>query len=387
MTVRAIAKPDLLKWGRKSAGLAVDAVARRVPVPTDRLENWESGAAQPTINQLRKLADIYRRPLSVFFLPEPPPELDEDPHDFRQLPGRRPGEISPTLRFQLRLARERRQIAADLLKELEEEAPRFGIVATLNDAPEELGARLRERIGVTLDAQAQWKQPYDALNGWRALIEAAGVLVFQASGVEVGEMRGFSLADEPLPAIVTNTKDAPNGRVFTMLHELCHVALRRSGVCEPEEERARPPEEQSVEVFCNHVAGASLVPREYLLGDPEVAAHRGAAWTEEELVAIARRFAVSKIVVLRRLLVAGRTSQAFYRAKKNEWAETARVAEDDSKGGIVTPDRRAVSEAGRTFVRLVLQSYYSDRITLNDVSKFLRVRLKHLPKIEHAVGF
>jgi Zn-dependent peptidase ImmA (M78 family) len=295
--------------------------------------------------------------------------------------------MSPALRFQLRLARERRKIAAELLEELEEEPPRFGLIATLDDDPEVIGARLRDRIGATLAAQAQWKNPYDALNGWRALIEAAGVLVFQASGVAVEEMRGFSLADDPLPVIVTNTKDAPNGRVFTMLHELCHVALRRSGVCEPEEDRARPPEEQRVEVFCNHAAGAALVPRQALLNDPDVAAHHGAAWPDEELGAIARRFRVSKFVVLRRLLFAGRTSQAFYRAKHREWMEAAHAAQEAAAGGIVTPDRRAVSEAGRTFVRLVLRSYNQDRITLNDVSKFLRVRLKHLPKIAHAVGY
>jgi DNA-directed RNA polymerase specialized sigma subunit len=38
-------------------------------------------------------------------------------------------------------------------------------------------------------------------------------------------------------------------------------------------------------------------------------------------------------------------------------------------------------------VRLVLQSYYQDRITLSDVSEYLGVRLKHLSKIEQAVGF
>jgi Zn-dependent peptidase ImmA (M78 family) len=384
MPVRAIVTPEVLKWGRESAGLALDAAARRVPVSVDRLEDWEAGTAQPTINQLRKLADIYRRPLSVFFLADRPPTVDEDPHDFRQLPGRPPGEVSPALRFQLRLARERRKIVAELLRELDQAPPAFGIVATLNDDPEALGARLRGRLGITLAAQQRWRQPYDALNGWRALIEAAGVLVFQAS-VEMEEMRGFSLADDPLPVIVTNTKDAPNGRVFTMLHELCHVTLRRSGVCEPEEDRARPPEEQRVEVFCNQVAGAALIPRDDLLADEEVTRHRGAAWDDEQLTLIARRFAVSKFVVLRRLLIAGRTSQAFYRAKHNEWLRAARAADNEASGGIVTPDRRAVSEAGKTFIRLVLQSYYADRITLNDVSKYLRVRLKHLPKIERAV--
>src|SRR6185503_3545182 len=146
-------------------------------------------------------------------------------------------------------------------------------------------------------------------------------------------------------------------------------------------DRARPPEEQRVEVFCNQVAGAALVPRDALLVDEDVARHRGIAWDDDQITSIARRFAVSKFVVLRRLLFAGRTSQAFYNAKHNEWLRAVRAADEDASGGIVAPDRRAVSEAGKTFVRLVLQSYYTDRITLNDVSKFLRVRLKHLPKI------
>jgi Zn-dependent peptidase ImmA (M78 family)/transcriptional regulator with XRE-family HTH domain len=386
VTVRAIATPDVLRWGRESAGYETEVAARRMQVPISRLEDWESGNAHPTMNQLRKLADIYKRPLSVFFLPKRPRDVGNDPQDFRHLPGRRTGDFSPALRFQLRLARERRQIAIDLMKELELQAPHLAIAATLNDDPERLGTRLRERIGVTVGTQTQWRQPYDALHAWRGLIEAAGVLVFQASGVEVGEMRGFSLADDPLPIVVTNTKDAPNGRIFTMLHELCHVVLNRPGMCELDEDRTRPPEEQMVEVFCNHVAGAALVPISDLLLDYDVAEHHGATWSENELTAIARRFAVSKIVILRRLLIAGRTEQQFYHEKQIEWQENARAAAEAPSNAIVTPDRRAVSEAGRTFVRLVLQSYYSDRITLNDVSKFLHVRLKHLPKIEQAVG-
>ena len=45
----------------------------------------------------------------------------------------------------------------------------------------------------------------------------------------------------------------------------------------------------------------------------------------------------------------------------------------------------AVSKAGPFFVRLVLDSYHQEKITANDLSSFLEVRLKHIAKIEHAV--
>ena len=385
MTVRTIVEPALLRWGRETAGLAVEDAARRVQVPPERLESWEAGDLKPTIGQLRRLAHMYCRPLSVFFLPEPPAEPAIEIHDFRQLPGQVVDELSSVLRLQLRRAHERRQLALDLLNELDQPPPpSFDVSVTLEDDPEDFGSRLRDVLAVDLATQEQWWRPYDALNGWRAMIEAAGVLVFQASRIDLAEMRGLSLAEDPLPVIVVNSKDAPNGRVFTMLHELCHVALHRSGICELDESRLRPSEERRVEVFCNHVAGAALVPMRDLLADEMVSREpRATRWSEQQLEDIARRFSVSKFVVLRRLLIAGRTTSAFYREKQDEWL---RAQAERPERGFVTPDRRAVAEGGKTFVRLVLQSYYQDHITLSDVAKYLGVRLKHLSKIEQAVG-
>ena len=39
---------------------------------------------------------------------------------------------------------------------------------------------------------------------------------------------------------------------------------------------------------------------------------------------------------------------------------------------------------GRGFTRLVLRSYYDQRITLNDVSSYLGARVKHIPALEQA---
>ena len=40
---------------------------------------------------------------------------------------------------------------------------------------------------------------------------------------------------------------------------------------------------------------------------------------------------------------------------------------------------------GRGFTRLVLRSYYDNRITLNDVSSYLGAKVKHIPAIERVV--
>ena len=99
--------------------------------------------------------------------------------------------------------------------------------ARLSDDPEVLAERTREALGLTLRQQKEWQTAYDALNGWRAVLEEQGVLVFQATEVEVSEMRGFSLGDETLPAVVVNIKDHPHGRVFTLLHEFVHLMLNQ----------------------------------------------------------------------------------------------------------------------------------------------------------------
>ena len=41
-----------------------------------------------------------------------------------------------------------------------------------------------------------------------------------------------------------------------------------------------------------------------------------------------------------------------------------------------------LSRVGRVFPRLVLQNYYQEKITGPDVSDYLNLKLKHLPKVE-----
>jgi Zn-dependent peptidase ImmA (M78 family) len=386
--IEAIVRPDLLIWARESAGLEIEEAARKIRVKPERLESWETGERRPTIKQLRKLGGVYKRPMAVFFLSKAPKKF-EAMHDFRRLPGEVAGLASPKLRVEIRRARYRRQVALNLFALRGQSPPMFDAQTNVSEDPEEVASRTRELLGVTYEDQTGFRTHYDALNTWRAAIEQLGVLVFQARDVDVAEMRGFSIAGEPLPVVVANIKDAPRGRVFTMLHEFVHLMLHEEGLCDLSEHVSVPPEERKVEIFCNHVAGAILMPQIEILSEDLVREHGGdPVWEDEELVALAQRYQVSQEAMLRRLLVLGQTSQDFYKIKREEFLEAYRDREQQEstrEGGFAPPYRIAVATAGPGFVRLVLDSYYNERITASELSDFLEVRLKHMSRIEEAV--
>ncbi len=293
---------------------------------------------------------------------------------------------SPELLLQVRRAHDRRELAAEMFEALEGELPELALGASLSDDPEGVASMIREFLKVRFEDQVRWVAGYEAFNHWRTALEDAGVLVFQATGVEVSEMRGFSIYADKLPAVVVNNKDSIRGRLFTMLHELAHLALRQASLCIPRPEDVSIPstDDQRIEVFCNAVAGATLVPRGQFLDEPAVQRNeRDADWDDASIQDLADRYGVSREVILRRLLVNERISNALYSAAVNRIREEyARAAESERREGFAPPHRVAVSSAGPMFVKLVLNSYHGELITASDVADFLDVRLKHLPRIE-----
>jgi Zn-dependent peptidase ImmA (M78 family) len=380
--IRAIVKPELLVWARKSAHLQPHIAARKASVPVERLLDWETGNSSPTINQLRTLANIYKRPLAVFFLPAVPQQFDAM-RDFRRLPGTIEAEYSPELALVLRRARFRREIAIELAEEMELDVPRLAFDARpfLHD-PKRFADEARALLNVTLRDQYRWHDQYEALSCWTAAVERLGVLVFQSGGVDLREMRGFSIPNSVYPVIVVNAQDSPRGRVFTVLHELAHLLLHSGGLCDTHEAR----EGDSEEVLCNRVAGTILVPEFALLEfvRPMAAALSKGTIADNELGILSRRFAVSQEVILRRLLSLGHVSLEFYQRKRNE-LRTAYESEHKQGGGFAPPHMLVVRDLGKQYIRVVLGAYHQEAITSSDVSDYLGVRLKHLPKIERAV--
>jgi Zn-dependent peptidase ImmA (M78 family)/DNA-binding XRE family transcriptional regulator len=394
--IPAFVEPPLLVWARKRAALSQEEVAAKVGIEVEKLDAWEAGREQLSIAQLKKLADLYKRPVSVFFLPEPPADF-QALRDLRRLQVL-PDRISKSLAYEVRAAHERRLIALELAEDIGDPPEDFGISAKKTDNPEAVALRVRERLGVSVQMQARWNNHDHTFRGWRDAIEAADVLVTVLSGahhqVPLSEVRGFAIAERPFPMIVVNGQDRGYGRVFTMLHELSHVVLGESVLEDDLEPRdALPTANRSTEVFCNKLAAAILMPRESLLAEQLMVSKRANdVYSDAEISALSTRYGVSREALLVRLSDLGKASPAFVQAKRAELAalyasqqkKEEEEEREDEGGGFAPYQYQVLGHLGRAYSRLVLQAYNARRLTLSTASGYLGAQAKLIPKIERA---
>lgn len=255
------------------------------------------------------------------------------------------------------------------LHQLQNEAPHW-LRAALHpkmDA-EEAGRHIRELLGVTWRTQSGWSSAHEGLNAWRSAMEEKGVLVFQASGVELEELRGICIPDQPLPLILLNSKDAPHGRIFSLLHEFAHILLHVGGHQTSRMVGARSPEEQPLEVAANAFAAAALLPAHLFLEAAKK--YPGVAEGDDDaLRRLAQNVKVSPEVILRRLVTLGKAREGIYRRKRNAWGSQLWYVPAPSGGG---PSQavKAVSNDGRGYTRLVLDAWDQRLISTNAASDY-----------------
>jgi Zn-dependent peptidase ImmA (M78 family)/DNA-binding XRE family transcriptional regulator len=381
--IAAEVNPALLAWAREQSGYQPDAVARRVGVAPDRLAAWESGDRKPTVRQAQVLARVYRRPFGVFFLPQPP-ALRPLAAEYRRLRGITPGVESPEFRLAVRGMSSRRETALELRDELGQEIPEFTLHARLSEGPQSIGWRLRQMLGITLNEQLAWRDEWQAWRAWRQAAETCGALVFLFPKVPLSETRGLSLLEFPLPAVGINSREqSPGARIFTLLHELVHVALALG-----HEERVALREIRSegewndVERFAEEAASEAVIPGEALdeaLGHNPVPA---SGWDVTAVRVLARRFRVTPLAMATRLRAANVLSWEAYGIWKAEWDEYVRNLRP-RKGGMATPVEKALARAGRPFAQLVLEAMDANRISAADACHHLELRFDHLETLRY----
>ncbi|MBV8762267.1 MAG: ImmA/IrrE family metallo-endopeptidase [Deltaproteobacteria bacterium] len=369
------AKPALLKWARESARLTIEIAAQRAGVKPDAVALWESGEDAPSIPQLRKLAEVYKRPLVVFYLPAPPKDFDAL-RDFRRLPANAPEE-SPELAAEIRWAHDMREVAVEAFELTGHEIPTFEVTAKLTESPATVADRLRAALGLEPTGLGNVGDWYEAYRLRREALEQHGVLVFQITGVDVGEARGFSINHRPFPVVAVNAGDAVAARMFTLAHEVVHLALGAGGTCDlhnrGDQDRDR------IEVFCNAVAGETLVPGVYLKREPEVrGVNRPVDWDDGTIRDIAARYWVSREVLVRRFLELGLTSPEFYRAKRAAFRKAD--VPPESGGGNFWNNYRV--KYGNVVVAGVMDAYRAGKLTANEAAAYLRLKVNGLEVVQ-----
>ena len=181
------------------------------------------------------------------------------------------------------------------------------------------------------------------------------------------EFRGFALSDPLAPLIFINGADTKAAQIFTLAHELAHLWLGDSALSNIE---AAPRQGfRQEEVWCNAVAAELLVPIASLRTEL-----RAGEMLSDTLPRLARKFKVSTLVILRRLLDAGQLDRPSFEAAWDQECKRLReVAQRGSSGGEFY--RTTIARVSPRFARALIistlegQTLYRDAFRMLGVSK------------------
>ncbi len=258
--------------------------------------------------------------------------------------------------------------------------PELGFVgsARLEDSPQDVAAHMAQTLGFNVAARANCRTWEEALRLFIAQADDAGVLVM-VSGVvlsnnkrplDLEEFRGFALADRRAPLVFINGKDTKSGQMFTLAHELAHLWLGSSAVSDAS---AKPHGDYGrEEVWCNAVAAELLVPLSDLRHQIQMheSLDQSLEWFLEQLV---RKFKVSRLVILRRLLDAGALNQtAFEKAWKDEQKRLFKITQTRPGGGNFY--HTTLSRVGRRFAGALVESTLEGQTLYRDAFRMLGIR-------------
>lgn len=276
----------------------------------------------------------------------------------------------------------RRESALSLLEELGEQVPAFTLQAHLSEDAQAVGDRLRTALRMDVETQLDWRDEWQAWREWRAAAEKMGVLVFLFPKVELEETRGLALLRFPLPGVGVNSKEQPESRIYTLLHEIIHLMLAagREEVSALQERRSSV-EWEAVERFAEAAASYALIPEASL----RVKAAGASSWDLSAVRQIARCFRVTPLAMATRLRASGLMDWPKYRAWKEAWNEYLATL-PPRRSGPVHPVDKALGRNGRPYVQLVMEALAANRITSVDASRYLGLRFEHFDKLKESLS-
>lgn len=209
---------------------------------------------EPGLGVIGKIARELSLPKFAFFMSRPP-ELNGALPDFRSEEPDETQKSRQTVEV-IQFAQSVQRTAIALADASANDLPRF--TATAVPDIESFALSARRYFGITLEDQRDAKDAKAFYTLCRKKIEDEGIYVLHAS-FPSEDGSGFCLAHPEHPVIVVNTKNQTRARrLFTLVHELAHVLMGKSGISDPFVRK------NAVERRCNRFAGAFLAPKTFI---------------------------------------------------------------------------------------------------------------------------
>lgn len=369
--------PAVLQWARERSGLSLDNLALRMKRDPNELRMWESGESSPSYTTLEDLAyRHFKVPLAIFFFPTPP-DVKDPVGNFRRLPEYELERFSPDTIQKIHLA----QAYQNSLEELfMGETPERMIHRDLDPKRYSLEAfaeKVRNYIGITLSQQFSFRSNDQAFKAWRHALENSGVFTFKDSFKD-RFLSGFCLVHEKYPIIMVNNWNSFTRQIFTLIHELGHSLYGVNGVTDIDEHYFQflKSHENQIEIQCNRFAAEILVPAKRFQSEIPFFEEKG----QEAISELAKKYSVSREVILRRLLDLDLIDNEYYSSQAEKWNKDHLRSKEDVSGGNWYLTKMAY--LGEGFVRSAFNNYRNGRFDKATLANHLNINAKNLNKFE-----
>jgi len=378
--------PEILKWARERSGYSVEAAAKVLSKENSFIIECESGDRPLTYVQLEKLADKYKRPIALFFLPNLPeePKLEEK----LALRSTDVKKLNPRTLFLFRQAYSRQLSLMELnneknpIENLIFRDLQFSTsdIALNEEYAFELADRSRAYLNITVEMQSNWENEKIALENWRHHIQDKGVFVFK-DAFKDDLVDGFCLLHNEFPIIYLNNTRPSVRKVFTLSHELGHILIGKNGIT-PDITGLIKSESTELEIFCNQFAHEFLVPtRDFKkrLNYSE--------YNDEEIQKLAKYYKVSRHVILLKLINIGILPQDIYNQKVKNWADQykhqKRNEKSNKRSGGGDYYNTHLTYLGEKYTSLAFEKYHQELCSVEKLSDCLNVKVRNLEELEN----
>lgn len=373
---------EMLKWARERTPIKIEEIPLRMKeFSNEQIENWENGTEYPSVNQAKKLCNLYDIPFAALYLSKLPNVDNTTYIDRRTYMDNLEGDISYELWKEINRLKSCRECAIELLN-LEEYRNVFKDISP-NFSINDISTKIREIFNIETPFKNKTAYSNNAFNYFRNKIESKGVMVLQIENISIKEIRGISLNYDILPIIAVNKNDSDRAKVFTLFHEIAHLVRRTSNLCLIDFNEREDEEEK----ICNNLAVNILIPEITL--DSII---NGKDFSDDRVITnLSDRYAVSKFVIIKRLYDLNKIDFVLYKSKYEKYLdifnEIKKIKKKQGKKIIVTQDKKLISSSGKLYPKIILNAYYEGKISFGEVCNTLNVNSRYIDNIERMVMF
>ncbi len=355
--------PKVIEWAIYNSDYDMDYLLQTI----EHLDKWIKGEQKPTLVQLGKFSNKIHIPFG-YLLSKTPPEGALFSADCR------------TIKDQL--IRKPSRALAETINDMEAKklwmrdyrifqgSEKIDFIGTFKNRKDKTDLII-EKIRKLLNLETDWALHEDSLdkayNLLKERIENVGVLVMKDALVlgntsrklDIKEFRAFVLYDDYAPLIFLNGQDSKAARIFSLLHEFCHLLIS-------DDDDILIDSKETAENCCNKVAAEFLMPEKLVLE-----LWKGKDDVITEINTLANKLKVSSLALARLLKSLWKIGDETY----EEIYETSISNFEKSKNKTISGNPYATkrSNLSTEFVKAVLVSTGEGRTLFGDAYKLLNV--------------